>query len=77
MYGVMQATDYMQKDKFKANFWAGFREVLGPKHVIRGLDKCDFTPIYDWFMAEREKKKTLPREARARALNRFFGEPCL
>ncbi len=66
MFAVMKATDYMQKPKFLANFWAGFKEVLGPKHVVRGLDKADFTPIYDWFMAEREKKKTLPKEARAR-----------
>ncbi len=63
MFGVMKATDYMQKPKFLANFWAGFREVLGKGHVVKGLDKADFTPIYDWFMAEREKKKTLPKEA--------------
>jgi len=37
---------------------------------VRGLDKADFTPIYDWFMAEREKKKTLPKEARLGAAAR-------
>ncbi|KAK9837437.1 hypothetical protein WJX81_002314 [Elliptochloris bilobata] len=66
MFAVMKATDYMQKPKFLSNFWAGFREVLGPKHVVKCLDKADFTPIYDWFMAEREKKKTLPKEEKER-----------
>lgn len=31
--------DYMNKPKFLENFWEGFREVLGPRHVIKGLDK--------------------------------------
>jgi hypothetical protein len=29
----------MNKPKFLENFWEGFREVLGPRHVIKGLDK--------------------------------------
>ena len=24
--------------------------------------RCDFTPIYEWHMAERERKKALPKE---------------
>lgn len=47
---------------FIANFWEGFKEVLGPRHVIKSLDKCDFTPIYEWHMAEREKKKNTTKE---------------
>ncbi|GBF98695.1 DNA topoisomerase-like [Raphidocelis subcapitata] len=47
---------------FIKNFWEGFREVLGPRHVIKSLDKCDFTPIYDWHAAEREKKKGATKE---------------
>ena len=39
LYAVMLQTDYMQKPKFLANFWAAFRGILGKDHVIRSLDK--------------------------------------
>lgn len=32
-------TDYMNKPTFLRNFWDGFRELLGPGHVIKALDK--------------------------------------
>lgn len=66
-YAVMLKTDYMQKPQFRANFWEGFREVLGPKHVIQDLDRCDFTPIYEWHEAEREKKRAMTKEEKAAA----------
>lgn len=31
--------DYMNKQTFLDNFWAGFKEVLGPGHKIKSLDK--------------------------------------
>ena len=37
-------------------------QVLGKDHVIKSLKKCDFTPMYEHAMAEREKKKQLSRE---------------
>ena len=61
-YAIMKETDYMNKPKFLSNFWAGFRKVLGSKHEIQDLKKCDFTPIYDHLMAEREAKKTQSKE---------------
>jgi DNA topoisomerase-1 len=54
----------MNKPTFLKNFWEGFKEVLGPGHVIKTLDKCDFTPMFDHFMAEREKKKSETKEVR-------------
>ena len=57
----------MTKPTFLRNFWEGFSEVLGPRHVIQSLDKCDFTPIYEWHMAERERKKALSKEVRVGA----------
>jgi DNA topoisomerase-1 len=59
MFAVMKDTDYMQKDKFKDNFWNDWRKLLGRNHVIQSLEKCDFTPIYDWYQQEKEKKKQL------------------
>mmetsp|Transcript_10756 Transcript_10756/g.21364 ORF Transcript_10756/g.21364 Transcript_10756/m.21364 type:complete len:690 (-) Transcript_10756:60-2129(-) len=65
-FAVMKETDYMKKSIFLENFWEGFKGVLGPNHRIQCLEKCDFTPIYDWHMAERERKKNLPKEEKER-----------
>eukprot|EP00879_Flechtneria_rotunda_P005977 GHRR01006285.1.p1 GENE.GHRR01006285.1~~GHRR01006285.1.p1 ORF type:complete len:642 (+),score=176.76 GHRR01006285.1:498-2423(+) len=62
MFAIMKETDYMKKPTFLQNFWDGFKEVLGNKHLIKSLEKCDFTPIYDHLMAEREKKKAMSKE---------------
>lgn len=62
MYAVMLDTEYMNKETFKKNFWADWKAVLGPKHRIQSLSKCDFKPIYEWHMAEREKKKTQSKD---------------
>jgi DNA topoisomerase-1 len=61
-FAVMKETDYMNKPTFLNNFWEGFKEVLGSNHVIKSLEKCDFTPIYEYHMAEREKKKAMTRD---------------
>jgi DNA topoisomerase-1 len=65
-FAVMKETDYMNKRIFLDNFWEGFKAVLGPNHRIKSLDKCDFTPIYDWHIAERERKKELAKEEKQR-----------
>ncbi|XP_022940477.1 DNA topoisomerase 1 alpha-like [Cucurbita moschata] len=62
MFAVMKDTDYMQKPKFKENFWNDWRKLLGKNHVIQNLDDCDFTPIYDWYQTEKEKKKQMTTE---------------
>ncbi|RDX89586.1 DNA topoisomerase 1 beta, partial [Mucuna pruriens] len=59
MYAVMKDTEYMQKDRFKENFWNDWRKLLGRNHVIQNLKDCDFTPIYDWYQSEKEKKKQM------------------
>ena len=63
MFAVMKETDYMKKEQFLRNFWDAFKPILGKGHVIKDLKKCDFSPIYEWRMAEREKLKGLSREA--------------
>ena len=39
-------------------------QVLGKGHTIRGLEKCDFTPIYEHFMAKKEVEKARTKEVR-------------
>ncbi|XP_028804027.1 DNA topoisomerase 1 alpha-like [Neltuma alba] len=62
MFAVMRDTDYMQKETFKSNFWSDWRKLLGKNHVIQNLEGCDFTPIYDWYQVEKEKKKQMSTE---------------
>ncbi|KAK7393756.1 hypothetical protein VNO78_22320 [Psophocarpus tetragonolobus] len=62
MFAVMRDTDYMQKDRFKDNFWNDWRKLLGKNHTIQNLKDCDFTPIYDWYQSEKEKKKQMSSE---------------
>ncbi|PPS13735.1 hypothetical protein GOBAR_AA06856 [Gossypium barbadense] len=62
MFAVMQETDYMSKPQFKKNFWEDWSKLLGRNHVIKSLDKCDFTPIYEWHLQEKEKKKQMSSE---------------
>jgi len=39
-------------------------QVLGKNHVIQNLEKCDFRPIYTWYMADREEKKKMTKPVR-------------
>ncbi|XP_052178397.1 DNA topoisomerase 1 [Diospyros lotus] len=62
MFAVMLDTDYMNKAKFKENFFNDWRKILGKNHVIQRLDDCDFTPIYEWHQREKDKKKQMSSE---------------
>ncbi|CAN7038919.1 unnamed protein product [Brassica rapa subsp. trilocularis] len=62
MFAVMKETDYYTKPQFRENFWNDWRKLLGKKHVIQKLDDCDFTPIYEWHLREKEKKKQMSTE---------------
>ncbi|KAK4779116.1 hypothetical protein SAY86_006644 [Trapa natans] len=62
MFAMMKDTDYMQKDKFKENFWNDWKKILGSKHAIQKLELCDFSPIYDWYQLEKEKKKQMTKD---------------
>ncbi|KAL6268909.1 hypothetical protein ACE6H2_025820 [Prunus campanulata] len=62
MYAVMKDTDYVQKQTFRNNFWNDWHKLLGKNHIIQKLDACDFSPIYDWYQNEKEKKKQMSTE---------------
>lgn len=62
MFAVMKDTDYVTKKTFRDNFWNDWRKLLGKNHVIQKLDFCDFSPIYDWYQNEKEKKKHMSTE---------------
>ncbi|CAO2833632.1 unnamed protein product, partial [Amaranthus hypochondriacus] len=62
MYAVMLETDYVKKEKFNENFFGDWRKILGKNHVIQDFSKCDFKPIYEWHLREKEKKKQMSAE---------------
>jgi DNA topoisomerase-1 len=63
-FAVMKDSDYATKQVFVDNFWKGFRRVLkgSNKETITVFAKCDFSNIFEWHNAEREKKKLLTSE---------------
>ncbi|ESQ42921.1 hypothetical protein EUTSA_v10012622mg [Eutrema salsugineum] len=62
MFAVMRETEYYSKPMFRDNFWNDWRKLLGRNHVIKNLDDCDFSPIYEWYMQEKERKKQMNAE---------------
>ncbi|XP_010536698.1 PREDICTED: DNA topoisomerase 1 alpha [Tarenaya hassleriana] len=62
MFAVMTETDYYNKTQFRENFWNDWQKLLGENHVIQKLDDCDFTPVYEWHLKEKEKKKQMSTE---------------
>ncbi|KAG6811527.1 hypothetical protein H0H92_006960 [Tricholoma furcatifolium] len=63
-YGAMLETDHAQDATFNKNFFEDWKLVLN-KHPpldgtkITSFELCDFRPMYEYFEAERAKKKAL------------------
>ncbi|XP_047065578.1 DNA topoisomerase 1 beta-like [Lolium rigidum] len=62
MFAVMKDTEYASKETFTNNFFNDWRNILGTKHVVKKFQHCDFTPIYEWHLQEKEKKKQMTTE---------------
>lgn len=67
-YAQYLETDHVKKPQFNKNFFDQFLELLNEgrnsknKHIIKVLEKCDFTPIHKYLMEQREKKKNRSKE---------------
>ncbi|ONK79065.1 uncharacterized protein A4U43_C01F2540 [Asparagus officinalis] len=62
MFAVMKDTDYATKPTFIKNFMEDWGRILGKNHIIKKFELCDFTPIYEWHLKEKEKKKQMTSE---------------
>ncbi|KAL6659324.1 hypothetical protein ACP70R_003364 [Stipagrostis hirtigluma subsp. patula] len=62
MFAVMKDTEYATKKTFIENFFNDWRKILGKNHIIKKFELCDFTPIYEWHLSEKEKKKQMTSE---------------
>ena len=66
---MLNSTHNVENPTFQKNFFTDFTKVLketngatdkeGKKIAIKDFSKCDFTPIFEHFDAERAKKKAL------------------
>jgi len=65
MFAVMRDTDYATRPTFIDNFFTDWRQLLGKNHSIKKFELCDFTPIYEWHLREKEKKKQMTSEVTA------------
>ena len=67
--GMLNSTHNVENPTFQKNFFHDFKQMIkqtggatdreGNTVDIKEFAKCDFTPIYEHFTAEREKKKAL------------------
>jgi DNA topoisomerase I len=62
MYAVLRNNDCYNDKTFQSNFFNDWKKFLGPKSPIKTLEKCDFTPIWEWHLKEKEKKNNLSKE---------------
>jgi DNA topoisomerase I len=68
--GMLNSTHNVENPTFQKNFFHDFQQILretggakdrdGNKVAIKEFRKCDFKPIFEYYDAEREKKKALP-----------------
>ena len=62
MYASMLESDYVSKKTFRKNFWEGWKALLGKKHEIKSLEKCNFSLIAEHLHQIKEHKKSLSKE---------------
>jgi DNA topoisomerase I len=68
-YAQLLDTEWVGNPVFRKNFFTDFLRVLNrncndntDRHVIRELEKCDFTPIQRYYLDLKEKKKNASKE---------------
>lgn len=74
--GMLNSTHNVENPVFQKNFFGDFKEILkktggatdrdGNKIQIKEFTKCDFKPIFEYYDAQREAKKALPKEEKKR-----------
>lgn len=70
--GMLNSTHNVENPTFQKNFFNDFNEILkktggakdshGERVEIKEFSKCDFTPIFTYYEAQREAKKALPKD---------------
>ncbi|CEL60825.1 DNA topoisomerase I [Rhizoctonia solani AG-1 IB] len=63
-FGALLETEHAADEVFQKNFFSDWQAVLKnhpPRNgvVIKDFDKCDFRPMFEYFEAEKAKKKSM------------------
>lgn len=61
LYAKYIETEYVKNKVFNKNFWNDWKKILGSS-IIQSLEDCDFKPIYEHILAEKEKRKITKEE---------------
>jgi len=61
-FASMAESPYMEKEIFKSNFWSDWKAILGKHSEIKSLKKCNFAPIWEFVLEQKEKKKSMTSE---------------
>jgi len=68
-FAAILETDHAQNPTFCKNFFADWRRVLISNRQerkfpqVQDLKKCNFRPIHEWLLKDKEKKKELRKDA--------------
>ena len=62
LYAKYIGSEYIQNKNFNKNFWHDWKKILGPKHKIESLDKCDFSLITKYLNDIKEQKALVSKE---------------
>ncbi|KAG0268757.1 DNA topoisomerase 1 [Actinomortierella ambigua] len=68
-FGSMLETDHARNPVFQKNFFNDFRKVARQYKTqpeIKEFAKCDFTSMFEYFQEQREKKKAMTKEDKAK-----------
>ncbi|ETO34200.1 DNA topoisomerase type I, partial [Reticulomyxa filosa] len=69
MFGVMSASDWGKKPRFRNNFLKEFRKILCDRREARtheyitDLSKCNFDKILEWYEQRKEQEKEMKKDS--------------
>lgn len=69
-FAAIIGTDFAKNPVFCKNFFQDFQKVLkrinsAHKDLITSFEKCDFTPMYEYFEHLKQKRKNMTKEEKA------------
>lgn len=70
-FGALLETDHAENRTFRENFFEDFQEVcrksgMKEEKIPQKFEKCDFTPMFEYFEARKQEKKSMSKEEKKR-----------
>lgn len=62
LYSKYIDTEYINNKIFRKNFWDDWKKILGKDNIIQSLEDCDFTPIHNFLVKDREAKLNISKD---------------